>query len=311
MARYIVKRVLLIIPIVLCVMFVIYGLMHSTTPPGRDDRRPLYGDQNDWLDDAFESVGIKGTFVADYIRYVYDVFTKGMFISETFTKVLMKAFGLTMKLTFMSFVASLVLGVLLGTMAALKRDGFWDNLLTSMTTFFAAVPSYTLGLILLLFFAVKLPIFPISGINRPGAFVLPVVTLAANGIASTARLARSSLIQVMDTQYVAFLRVKGMKTWRIIFEHALKNAMLPVVANLSKVIAQMLCSSMVVEFFFSLPGIGQIMKQAIDARESKEVMACGVLIAFVITTSNIVADIIHMAINPEIKNRLAGEKRGK
>lgn len=312
MTRYILKRILMLIPIMLCVILIVYALLY-TTVGARKNALSSYGG-GDWLDTVFEKLGIEETFVSRYIRYCYKVFFKfdfGVQDGRTVTSDIRYRMTLTLRLTMWGFAGTLIFGVGIGLFAALRQGSWAENAVMAFITFLSSIPSYTLALMLVLLFALHLNILPAFGFTRPGSMIMPSLTVAIGGIASTARLTRSSVVEILDQTYVTALHAKGLGKRSIIFVHVLKNAMVPVVSNLTIVMSQMLCGAIVVERFFSLPGLGTMLLTAVTSRNQTNLLAASVIIAFMLVSVNILADIIYTFLNPQMRTQfLSSGKKG-
>lgn len=308
MTRYIIKRILMLIPIMLCVILIVYALLY-TTVGAKKKAISSYGG-GDWLDNIFEKLEIEETFLSKYIRYCYNVFFKldfGTTYGRSRLSDLWYRLKITLRLTAWGFSGTLIFGIGIGLLAAIKHGKWLDDLVMLVITFLSSVPSYTLAFCLVLLFTLELRLLPAFGFNRPGAMIMPSITLAVSGIASTARLTRSSIIEILDQPYVTALQAKGLRGKSIIFIHVFKNAMVPVVANLTQVMSQMLCGAMVIERFFALPGIGFMLLGAVTSRDQYALMGASVIITAMLSVVNILGDVIYAYINPQMREQYAGK----
>ena len=311
MLRYFLKRVLLVIPIIMAVILIVYALLYTTVGA---NRRALssYGG-GDLLDRAFDRLEIQETFFSRYLRYCCNVifhlnFGADRASGRSMGDTILWRLSFTLRLSGWAFLVATVLGILLGMLAAIHKDSALDNALMGVIGFCSSVPSYPVALLLVLFFSLKLRILPAFGFTRPGSLIMPVASLSLGGIASTARITRASAIEILEQPYITALRAKGLRERRIVYLHALRNALLPVIANLGLVLSQLLCGSMVVERFFSLPGIGLAMLTAVSGRDQLTVMGIAVAIAVMLTLVNVGADLLYALVNPQIRNQYRGKE---
>ncbi len=315
MTRYIIKRLLALIPIMLCVMLVVYALLYTSF--GANKRAISSYNGGDWLDKVFERLGIEETFVSRYLRYCTNVIFKLDFGKQNGTIELRETMTvrlkMTLKLTMWGFLGTLVFGIGIGVLAAVKHGKWLDDIVMFFITFLSSIPSFTFALILVLIFTLELRLLPSFGFRKPGSMIMPSIALAVSGIASTARLTRSGMIEILNDPFVLALRSKGLRGSRIIFVHVLKNTMVPVVASLTQVMSQMLCGSMIIERFFSLPGLGTLVLAGVSNRNQPTLMGASCLIAFMLSVANILGDILYAAVDPQIREQYIakGRKRGK
>jgi len=313
MTRYIIKRLLALIPVMLCVILIVYALLYTSF--GANKRSISSHGDGDWLDTVFEKLDIHDTFVSRYVRYCYNLFFKFDFGKQNGTIPLRNTIAgrmrMTVRLTAWGFSGALIFGIGIGLLAAVKHGKWIDNVAMFLITFLSSIPSFTLALILVLIFTLELRLLPSFGFNRAGSMIMPSITLAVSGIASTARLTRSSILEILNDPFVTALRSKGLRGRRIIFVHVLKNAMIPVIANLTLVMSQMLCGSMVIERFFSLPGIGTLLLAGVSNRNQPTLMGASVVIALILSVTNIVGDILYALVNPQMREQyFAGAGKG-
>jgi peptide/nickel transport system permease protein len=222
----------------------------------------------------------------------------------------------TLMLTLSALVLAVIIGTLFGVYAALKPNGIFSNFVTVLSLFGYATPVFWLGMIILLVFALYLPLFPAFGIRSwpqpENTFdrildmihhlVLPTFTLAILYLASYSRISRASMLDVLGSDYIRTARTKGLSEFRVIFKHALKNAAMPVVTLAGLQLAQVFSGAVLVETVFSLPGVGPLLYESIVRRDFPVIL--GVLFGAATTTivANIITDIIYSWMDPRIKS---------
>ncbi len=198
-------------------------------------------------------------------------------------------------------LVEVVLGITLGTIAAVRRGGFVDRLVMMASFVGVSAPQFVVALLLLYVFAAKLGWFPMSGYGTPNHVVLPAVTLGILGAGWYARMVRSAMIDVLNQDYVRTARAKGLSSSRIIFRHALPNAILPIIAMIGIDIGQFMSGVVVVEAVYGWPGIGQLAWQAIQQVDIPIIMGVTLVSALAIVIGNLIADIVAPFIDPRIR----------
>ena len=194
-----------------------------------------------------------------------------------------------------------VVGLTLGVIAAVRRDGPVDRLVMTLSFVGVSTPQFLVGLLLLYVFAVTLGWFPMSGYGTPAHLVLPALTLGILGAGWYARIVRSAMIDVLAQDYVRTAHAKGVPAWRVVLRHALPNALLPVIAMIGIDIGQFMGGTVVVEAVFGWPGIGQLAWQAIQQVDIPIIMGVTLVSALAIVLGNLLADLIAPFIDPRIR----------
>ena len=218
-------------------------------------------------------------------RDVIDVIGDGM---KTSAKLGLVAAGL-----------ALCVGVVLGAIAALRRNTFIDKIIMVITTAFVSMPSFIMGTFMLLLFTVRFTLFPANGAEA-GGLVLPVITLSLSPMANITRLTRSSMLDVLGQDYIRTAKAKGVSAPKIIFGHALKNALIPVITYFGPMLAYIVTGSLVVEQIFAVPGIGRSFVSSIINRDYTLIMGTTIVLAILIVIMNLVSDILYKVIDPRI-----------
>ena len=218
-------------------------------------------------------------------RDVIDIIADGMKVSA--------------RLGLMAASIALVLGVVLGSVAALRRNKVIDKIIMVMTTAFISMPSFIMGTLLLLVFALKLALFPANGETAEG-MILPVITLSLSPMANITRLTRSSMLDVLGQDYIRTARAKGVSPTKIIFGHALKNSLIPVITYFGPMLAYIVTGSLVVEQIFAVPGIGRYFVSSITGRDYPLIMGTTIVLASLIVIMNLLSDIMYKIVDPRI-----------
>jgi oligopeptide transport system permease protein len=218
-------------------------------------------------------------------RQVLDIIADGMKVSA--------------KLGLIAAGIALASGVVLGAVAALRRNKFIDKAIMVMTTAFISMPSFIMGTLLLLVFALELALFPANGETGRG-LVLPVITLSLSPMANITRLTRSSMLDVLGQDYIRTARAKGVSPVRIIFGHALKNSLIPVITYFGPMLAYIVTGSLVVEQIFAVPGIGRYFVSSITGRDYPLIIGTTIVLATLIVIMNLISDIMYKIVDPRI-----------
>ncbi len=240
-----------------------------------------------------------------YITYLKDVVTEFDFgpslkqRGRDVIDVIMDGMKVSAKLGLMAAFSALIAGTVFGSVAALNRNKLIDRIIMVITTAFVSMPSFIMGSLLLLCFAVNLQWFPANGSTADG-LVLPVITLALYPMAYITRLTRSSMLDVLGQDYIRTAKAKGVSKFKIIFGHALKNSLIPVITYFGPMLAYIVTGSLVVEKIFAVPGIGRAFVNSITGRDYPLIMGTTIVLATLIVVMNLVSDILYKVVDPRI-----------
>lgn len=249
--------------------------------------------------------GMDKPLFQQYITYLKDIVTKfdfGPSIKQRgrdVIDIIISGMKTSAKLGLAAAGIALVCGTVLGSVAALRRNKFIDRVIMVITTAFVSMPSFIMGTFLLLMFTVQIMLFPANGASR-GGLVLPIITLSLSPMANITRLTRSSMLDVLGQDYIRTAKAKGVSSTKIIFFHALKNALIPVVTYCGPMIAYIVTGSLVVEQIFAVPGIGRAFVSSITDRDYTLIMGTTIVLAILIVVMNLVSDILYKVIDPRI-----------
>lgn len=215
--------------------------------------------------------------------------------------VIVRAFPFTALLTFLSVSIGTLLGLGVGILTAVKRGTWIDNLAIVLVVFFYSIPTFWLGLMLILVFAVGLRVLPVQGADTWQSFVLPVATLSVGQAALIARLTRANMIETLAALYMQTARAKGISERRAILFHALKNTLIPVVTVVGLSVGGLLGGAVITESIFGLPGVGRLSIQAILDRDYPMIQGTVLLVAIAFVFVNLVVDVLYVYIDPRIR----------
>lgn len=252
--------------------------------------------------------GLDKPLLTQYATYLKDVVTKLDFgpslkqRGRSVVQIIGDGLQVSAGLGLTAALIATVSGLALGTLAALRRNRFADKTIMVVTTGFVSMPSFIIGTLLLLLFAVKWMVVPANG-TVAGGLILPVVTLALYPAAYITRLTRSAMLEVMGQDYIRTARAKGVSGVRLVTVHALKNALLPVITYLGPMIAHIVTGSLVVEQIFAVPGIGRSFVSSITNRDYPMIMGTTIVLSVLIVAMNLLSDLLYKAADPRIDLR--------
>ncbi|MBE6478956.1 MAG: ABC transporter permease [Olsenella sp.] len=215
------------------------------------------------------------------------------------TDIILDGMKTSAKLGVLALVIATVTGILLGSVAALRRNTVFDKVIMVITTAFVSMPSFIMGTLLLILFSIKLKVLPANGAAE-GGLILPVITLSLYPMAYITRLTRSSMLDVLGQDYIRTAKAKGVSGRNIIFKHALKNSLIPVITYLGPELAYIVTGSLVVEQIFAVPGIGRAFVSSITGRDYTLIMGTTVFLSALIVIMNLVSDIMYKVVDPRI-----------
>ncbi|WP_199618922.1 ABC transporter permease [Paenibacillus alkalitolerans] len=221
-------------------------------------------------------------------------------------QIISESFSLSAQLGVVAVIAATFIGVALGTIAALYHRKFLDGFTMVLAVIGVSVPSFVLAPLLQYYFAAKFRIFPVAGLTTPAHFVLPTIALCALSIAFIARLTRSTMLEVLSSDYIKTAKAKGLRGYVITTRHALRNALLPVVTYLGPLTANVITGSIVIEKIFGIPGLGQYFVESVNNRDYTMIMGITIFYGVILMICRLLTDIAYVIIDPRIK--LTGRK---
>jgi peptide/nickel transport system permease protein len=210
----------------------------------------------------------------------------------------------TVALALVAFVFALVVGLVVGVISATHKNSLIDRVLRVVSVIGMSAPSFWIGLMLILFFSVRLRVLPVAQMGGPASYVLPAFTLSLFFLAGTSRLVRSSMIEVLDSEFIKLAKIKGLSPRKVIWRHALRNALIPVLTFAGLNLGSMLNGSVAIESVFAWPGIGRLVFEGISGRDYPLVQGCLLLVGFIIVLISVCVDVLYSFVDPRI--RLAG-----
>jgi ABC-type dipeptide/oligopeptide/nickel transport system permease component len=305
LGRYILRRLLQLIPVFIGATFLIYAAVFAI--PG-DPIRALFGDRPvspATVQALRNQYNLDDPLLVQYGKYMLGVFQGDLgtsFRGREVSEILAQTFPVTLRLGLTAFVIEAVIGILAGVLAGLKRGSFIDNVVRITTILLVAIPVFVLGYTAQLLFGVELGWFPIAGL-RDGwiSYVLPGIVLAALSLAFIARLTRTSLTENLRSDYVRTAKAKGLKRGRIVGRHTLRNSLIPVVTYLGIDLGQLMIGAIVTEGVFNIPGVGREIFAAVRSQENAVVVGLVTVIVIIFIVSNLVVDMLYAVLDPRIR----------
>lgn len=306
MHKYIIRRLLLLIPVIIGVTFFVFAIMSFS--PG-DPAQMRLGEQapEEAVEALREEMGLNDHFLVQYGRFLVNA-VQGDFgrsyttQNEVFDEVFSR-FPATLKLTVAGLLIAVVIGIPVGIISATKQYSITDNVTMIAALLGVSMPNFWLGLMLILLFAVTLGILPSGGDTGLASLILPAFTLGTGVAAIITRMTRSSMLEVVRQDYIRTARAKGVAEKKVINHHALKNALIPIVTVVGLQFGSLLGGAVLTETIFSWPGIGRLMVQAIQQRDTPTVLASVVFMAVVFSLVNLIVDVLYAYLDPRIKSQ--------
>ncbi len=303
MVGYIIRRVLWIIPVLFVVSLITFTLMHAAPggPWAREKKLPQAT-----IDHLNEKYGLNDPIPVQYLRWVGGLVTGDLgpsykYLDRSVNDIVADGIGTTAQLGIQAFLLSVIIGIPLGVIAALRHNGWPDYLATFISVLGICTPSFVGAIVLLVIFSVTLRWFPTFGWDDPSHWVLPTVALALLPIAQIARYTRASMLEVTRKDYVRTAQSKGLKERTVVVVHMIRNAMIPVITILGPILAFLITGSFIIETIFSIPGIGKYYVTSIGQRDYGVIMAMTMLYAAAIAVMNLVVDVLYAYIDPRIR----------
>ena len=299
---YILKRLGLAILTVWVVITVTFFVMHAV--PGG----PFVGEKaiSPAAQAALEAkYGLDKPLFQQYTTYLKDVVTELDFgpslkqRGRDVIDIIVDGMKTSAVLGVVAACSAAVVGIVLGSIAAIRRNKIIDKIIMVITTAFVSMPSFIMGSLLLVIFAIKLGVLPANGAAENG-LILPIITLALYPMAYITRLTRSSMLDVMGQDYIRTAKAKGVSNVRILFGHALKNSLIPVITYFGPMLAYIVTGSLVVEKIFAVPGIGRAFVNSITGRDYPLIMGTTIVLAVLIVVMNLISDILYKVVDPRI-----------
>lgn len=303
MKKYLARRLLQIIPVLFIITFVVFVLVYLAGDPvalmlpedaSEADREALR-----------EALGLNESFLYQYFHFLGDLFRGNFGTSFRYNQealpLVLERLPATFELAAASMIVAIIIAIPLGIYSARKRNSFVDLVITGGSVLGKAMPNFWLGIMLILLLAVNYQIFPVSGRGTVAHLILPAITLGTGIAAEMTRLIRSSMLEILHQDYIRTAKSKGVSDTLVIFKHAFRNSLIPVVTITALQITHLVSGALITETVFSWPGLGQLLVQAVNGRDMAVVQAAVFVIAFLVIFINLITDIVYRLLDPRIK----------
>jgi len=315
MFTFIVRRVLQTIFILFVVSIIVFMIMHLL--PG-DPVEIMMGDHasQEEMDQLREELGLNKPLPLQYLHWVSNVLQgdlgQSIAYNQSVNELVMQRLPISFHIGFLSFTLAIVIGIPAGIIAAVKRGGWLDSLITVTANLGMAVPVFWLGILGVYLFSLKLGWLPVQGYTSPAEdfwrsmhqSVMPVVLLSLISLAQLTRQTRSSMLEVIRQDYIRTARAKGLTESSVILKHALRNALIPVITILGMGLAHLVGGSVFIEQVFNIPGMGRLMVQSIFGKDYIVVQSVVLIVATVVALGNLAVDIAYGFIDPRIRYKV-------
>lgn len=311
MIKYILKRLLALIPVILGVIFIIQFILYiSPNDPAVVILGNAYTPEG--AEQVRESLGLNDPFVVQFVRYILDLlrgdFGNSYITGEPVATQLLARFPNTLILVLVSMTLCTILSLPIGIQSAVKPNSWFSNITAALGMVGIALPTFWLGLMLILLFAVHLEWLPATGSVSLTGMILPAITLSASFMAGTMRTTRSSMLDCLNQDYIRTAKAKGVSHHDVIDKHALQNALLPIITVVGVNVGTQMGGSVLTETVFSYPGLGIMLTNGIKQTDTPTILGCLVVMAICIGICNLLVDIIFAFVDPRIKSQYS--KRG-
>jgi peptide/nickel transport system permease protein len=320
MLRYILKRLLIAVPLMFGVLTLTFFIIRlAPGDPAAFFIQP--GISPNVAEQIRQQYGLNDPLPVQYVKWLGNVL-HGDFgrsfsrAQQPVIEVILEALPVTMTIAVLTLVANFTFGIVIGVISAVRQNSFLDRFLTVTALFFYSMPEFWFALMMIILFALKMPLFPVSGLNEVGAesygtigfvmdriwhLALPVTVLSINGSAGIARYVRGSMLEVIRQDYIRTARAKGLSERVVILKHALRNALLPVVTLMGSSLPFIFSGALFIEVIFAFPGMGRVTVEAIFARDYPLIIADTFVSGIMIVFGNLLADVLYAVVDPRIK----------
>lgn len=314
MLKYIVKRILWMIPVMLSVLFIAFAL--SAITQGDPVDQIVGVDAPEEIRQAKrEELGLDKPFPVRFVIYVKDIVLHGDMgksyaTSQPVVQEVLQKFPNTIRLTLLSVLVALIIAIPLGVISAVKQYSVIDNASMVVALFGVSIPQFWFALMTILIFAVKLKWLPSTTINNGAAgWVLPVAMIGIANVGNLARVTRSSMLEVIRQDYIRTARAKGQRESVVIVKHGLRNAVIPIIANVGNTIGVSLGGAVIAESIFSVDGVGKYMLNAINGRNWPSVQGGLVILAMSFSIVMLLMDLLYTAADPRLKDEFENKNK--
>jgi peptide/nickel transport system permease protein len=305
--NFFVKRLLLLIPVFLAVSVVIFMIIHLV-PGDPIDSLVQIGSPPEQKAELVAKYGLDKPLLLQYLVWLGRVLSgdlgDAIILRQPVSALIAENLPYSLTLGGLAFVFSAVVGVSTGALAAIFKDSWIDRAVTALILLGSTVPSFWLGLLLILLFAVQLEWFPVSGARSWNSLVLPVLTIGLHGVALVSRVTRAAMLDITRKDFVLMLHAKGLSRRRIQLQHVLRHALLPVITILSLRIGWVVGGAVTIEFVFARPGLGSLLITSLNQRDYPVVQGCLLMLAMAVMLGTLLGDLVQAAMDPRVRESI-------
>lgn len=303
MLKYMLKRIVAGVITIWVVITITFTLMHSIPGGPFDREKQVNPEVKKQMEARYNLDKPLWWQYADYMKHLakFDFGPSFKYKGKTVNDLITKGFPVSAQLGVTAVVLALLIGIPFGIISALKQGKWQDNLIMFLATLGITIPMFVIASMLLYIFALKVGLFPTMSWGTPLHFVLPSIALAAGPTATISRLTRSSLLDVIRQDYIRTARAKGVPSKVVVYKHALKNALIPVVTYLGPLLSGILTGSFVIERIFTIPGLGRQFVDSIGNRDYLTILGLTIFDCTLLVCLNILVDLVYTLIDPRIK----------
>ena len=305
MVKYILKRLLLLIPTFFLLTLMVYTIL-SLSPANPAFMRLGTTATQEQIDEINHELGLDRPLLFRYGTYMWNLITKGdmgvSWVMQTSVyKEFMERLPNTLLLTALALLLTTVVGIVAGVFAAVNQNSIGDRTTMILAMLLISLPNFFLSLICQIVFCLQLRWLPVTGAGSLKHFILPSIMLAASRIAGQVRLTRSSMLDVIGQDYVRTAYAKGCSKRRVVFYHALRNGLMPVITNIGNNVGNIVAGAVTVETIFAIPGVGSMLVNAVRSNDIPQVMSPIIFISLLVCVVNLVVDLLYAVIDPRVK----------
>lgn len=307
MLNYLIKRLLLLVPVFLAVSVVIFMIIHLV-PGDPIDNMIQIGSSPEQRAQLIARYGLDQPLLVQYGVWFGNMLQgdlgDAIILHRPVAELIAENLPHSLILGCLAFVFSAVVGVATGALAAVFKDRWIDRSVMAFILLGSTLPSFWLGLLMILVFAVQLEWFPVSGARSWTSLVLPVLTIGLHGVALVSRVTRAAMLDVARKDFVLMLHAKGLSHWRIQLQHVLRHALLPVVTILSLRIGWIVGGAVTIEFVFARPGLGSLLITSLNQRDYPVVQGCLLMLAMAVMLGTLLGDLVQAAMDPRVRDSM-------
>lgn len=315
MLKYVIKRLLMVIPVVLGVLIIVF-FFQSISHDDPTTQILGSGASEEAREAKREELGLNDPIVVQFGRYVWDIVSKGELgtsykTNESVSAELAARFPVTIKLSLIAIFLGILFGIPLGVWAAVKQYTAVDSIIVSFSVLVESIPNFWFALMLISVFSVKLHWLPTAYNGTISGWVLPIIVVTFGSVSMIIRVTRSSMLETIRQDYIRTVRAKGQSEFNITIHYVLRNSLIPIINAVGNTIGMLLGGALIVETIFGMPGIGKYAVDSITARNYPSVLGSVVVLAVTFTLVNLIVDLTYAFVDPKVKTSLIAAERMK